>query len=149
MKNEVNEIKISYCEKLGTIDSEPLTAPYKVAELLYQNWDKDTIGLHETFKVLLFNQANKVKGVYQASTGGLTGTLVDLRLLFAVVLKSLSTSIVIAHNHPSGTSRASDADIKLTRRVKKAAELFDITVLDHVIILPNGGYFSFSENGLM
>ena len=115
MKNEVNEIKISYCEKLGIIDSEPLNAPHKVAELLYQNWDKGTIGLHETFKVLLFNQGNRVKGVYQASTGGLTGTLVDLRLLFAVVLKSVSTSIVVAHNHPSGTNRPSDADKKLTR----------------------------------
>ncbi len=149
MKNEVNEIKISYCEKLGIIESEPLNAPHMVAELLYQNWDKDTIGLHETFKVLLFNQGNRVKGVYQASTGGLTGTLVDLRLLFAVVLKSVSTAIVIAHNHPSGTNRASDADKKLTRRIKKAAELFDITVLDHLIILPNGGYFSFSENGIL
>ncbi len=149
MRNEVNEIKISYCEKLGIIDSEPLTAPSDVAELLYQNWDKDTIGLHETFKVLLFNQGNKVKGVYQASTGGLTGTLVDMRLLFAVVLKSVSTSIIISHNHPSGTNRASDADKKLTHRIQKAAELFDITVLDHLIILPNGNYFSFSEHGIL
>ncbi|MCG2459484.1 JAB domain-containing protein [Flavobacteriaceae bacterium F89] len=149
MRHEVNEIKISYCEKLGIIDSEPLNAPHKVAELLYQNWDKCTIGLHETFKVLLFNQGNRVKGVYQASTGGLTGTLVDLRLLFAVVLKSVSTSIVVAHNHPSGTNRPSDADKKLTHRIQKAAELFDIIVLDHIIILPNGNYFSFSENGIL
>ena len=149
MKNEVNEIKISYSEKVGTLESEPLNAPYKIAELLYQNWDKGTIGLQETFKVLLLNQGNKVKGIYQASTGGLTGTLVDLRLLFAVVLKSVSTSIVITHNHPSGTNRASEADKKLTRKIKKAAELFDITVLDHIIILPNGNYFSFSENGLL
>lgn len=149
MRNEVNEIKISYCEKLGIIDSEPLNAPYKIAELLYQNWDKDTIGLQETFKVLLLNQGNKVKGIYQASTGGLTGTLVDIRLLFAVVLKSVSTSIIITHNHPSGTKRASEADEKLTRKIKKAAELFDIKVLDHIIILPNGDYFSFSENGMI
>ena len=149
MKNEVNEIKVSYCEKLGIIDSQPLTAPREVAELLYQNWDKGTIGLHETFKVLLFNQGNRVKGVYQASSGGLTGTLVDLRLLFAVVLKSVSPSIILAHNHPSGSNRASDADKKLTQRIKKAAELFDITVLDHLIILPNGNYFSFSENGIL
>jgi DNA repair protein RadC len=149
MKNEVNEIKISYREKVGTIESEALNSPYKIAELLYQNWDIGTIGLQETFKVLLLNQGNKVKGIYQASTGGLTGTLVDLRLLFAVVLKSVSTSIVITHNHPSGTNKASEADIKLTHKIKKAAELFDITVLDHIIILPNGNYFSFSENGLL
>ena len=72
MKDKVNEIKISYCEKLGVIDSEPLTDSEKTARLLYQNWDKGTIGLHETFKVLLLNNANKVKGTYQVSTGGIT-----------------------------------------------------------------------------
>lgn len=149
MRNEVNEIKISYCEKLGIIDSEPVNRSDKVAELLYRTWDKDTIGLHETFKVLLFNNANKVKGVYQASTGGLTGTLMDIRILFAVILKSLSVAIVLAHNHPSGTKQASPADLKLTRKVKKAAEMFDITVLDHIIILPNGDYFSFGDNGIL
>lgn len=97
MKDEVNEIKVSYCEKLGVIDSEPITDSGKVARLLFENWDRNTIGLKETFKVLLLNNANKVKGTYQASTGGITGTVVDLRLLFAVVLKTVSTSIILAH----------------------------------------------------
>jgi len=97
MNNEVNEIRISYCEKLGVIDSEPVTGSAHVAKLLYENWDKSTIGLQETFKILLLNNANKVKGTYQASTGGITGTLVDLRLLFAVVLKTASTAIILAH----------------------------------------------------
>lgn len=97
MKNEVNEIKVSYCEKLGIIDSEPVTDSDQVAKLLYQNWDRNTIGLQETFKVLLLNNANRVKGTYQVSTGGITGTLVDLRLLFAVVLKTVSTAIILAH----------------------------------------------------
>ena len=120
-----------------------------VAKLLFENWDKQTIGLHETFKVLLLNNANKVKGTYQASTGGLTGTLVDLRILFAVVLKTLSVGIIIAHNHPSGTKKASEADINLTAKIKKAAELLDIRVLDHLIILPTGDYFSFADNGML
>ena len=96
MKNKVNEIQISYCEKLGVLNSEPANSSDKVAKLLYQTWDKNTIGLHETFKVLLLNNANKVKGVFQSSTGGLTGTLVDLRILFAVVLKTLSPAIIIS-----------------------------------------------------
>ena len=149
MKNKVNEIRISYCEKLGILDSEPVNSSEKVAELLYRTWDKDTIGLHETFKVLLLNNANKVKGTYQASTGGLTGTLVDVRLLFAVVLKTLSTGVILAHNHPSGVPKASGADIKLTAKIKKAAALFDVTVLDHIIILPDGNYYSFSDNGIL
>ena len=149
MKDEVNEIKVSYCEKLGVIDSEPITDSEKVARLLFENWDRNTIGLTETFKVLLLNNANKVKGTYQASTGGITGTVVDIRLLFAVVLKTVSTSIILAHNHPSGTSKPSGADKALTEKIKKAADLFDIRVLDHLIILPDGNYFSFSDNGIL
>ena len=149
MKNEVNEIRISYCEKLGVIDSEPVNDSEHVAKLLYENWDKNTIGLQETFKVLLLNNANKVKGTYQASTGGITGTLVDLRLLFAVVLKTVSTSIILAHNHPSGTLRPSKADLDLTKKIQKAADLIDIKIMDHLIIVPTGKYYSFSDNGML
>jgi len=149
MKDKVNEIKVSYCERLGVIDSAPLTNSGQVAQLLYQNWDKDTIGLQETFKVLLLNNANKVKGTYQASTGGLTGTLVDIRLLFAVALKTVSANLILAHNHPSGNQKPSNADEKLTKKIQRAAELFDIKVLDHLIILPNGKYFSFADNGMI
>ncbi|MBD1263121.1 JAB domain-containing protein [Maribacter polysiphoniae] len=149
MKNKVNEIRISYCEKIGVINSPSMNNSEHVAKLLFENWDKQTIGLHETFKVLLLNNANKVKGTYQASTGGLTGTLVDLRILFAVVLKTLSVGIIIAHNHPSGKKKASEADINLTAKIKKAAELLDIRVLDHLIILPTGDYFSFADNGML
>ncbi|MFS4494700.1 JAB domain-containing protein [Maribacter sp. 2308TA10-17] len=149
MRNEVKEIKISYCERLGTIESESIQMSEPVAKLLYENWNKDTIGLHETFKVLLLNNANKVKGVYQASSGGLTGTLVDIRILFAVILKSLSTTIILAHNHPAGTLSPSEADIQITKRIQKAAALFDIRVLDHLIISPTGDYFSFMDNNII
>lgn len=149
MRDKVNEIKVSYCEKLGIIDSEPVTDSEHVAKLLHENWNRNTIGLQETFKVLLLNNANKVKGTYQASTGGITGTVVDLRLLFAVVLKTVSPNIILAHNHPSGTLKPSAADKDLTEKIKNAADLFDIRVLDHLIIVPNGEYFSFSDNGLL
>lgn len=149
MKSEVNEIKISYCESLGTIESESIQTSQPVAKLLYENWNKDTIGLQETFKVLLLNNGNKVKGVYQVSSGGITGTLVDLRILYAVVLKSLSTTIILAHNHPAGTLAPSDADIQLTKKIKKAGELFDIRILDHLIISPTGDYFSFMDNNII
>ena len=149
MRNEVNEIKISYCESLGTIESDSIQMSPPVAKLLFDNWNKDTIGLHETFKVLLLNNANKVKGVYQASSGGLTGTLVDIRILFAVILKSLSTTIILAHNHPTGSLSPSEADIKITKKIQKAGKLFDIRVLDHLIISPTGDYFSFMDNNII
>ena len=98
---------------------------------------------------MLLNNSNKVKGIYHLSTGGLTGTLVDIRILFAVILKSLSVGIILAHNHPSGKLKASNADIQLTNKIKKAAVYFDVKVLDHLILIPNGQFYSFSDNGLI
>ena len=147
MRNKVNEIHIRYREKISVSKSPQMNSSENVAKLLYENWDKDTIGLHETFKVLLLNNSNKVKGIYPLSTGGITGTIVDIRLLFAIALKTLSVGIILTHNHPSGQLKASHADIDLTEKIKKAARLFDIRVLDHLIITPNGDYYSFADNG--
>lgn len=149
MKYQVNEIKISYCEKKEVFQSESLCRSDDVAKLLYENWDHQTIGLQECFKVLLLNNSNKPKGIYQVSTGTITGTMVDLRILFAVILKSLSTAIILAHNHPSGTLRPSSSDEDLTDKIKNAAKFFDVKLLDHIIIVPNGGYFSFADGGLL
>lgn len=149
MKAQVNEIKISYKGGLKSSMWHKIGNSEDAAELLYEDWDKDTIALQETFKVVLLNNSNKVKGVYQISQGGITGTLVDLRILFAVVLKTLSVAIIITHNHPSGKLEASKTDITITNKIRKAAELFDIRVLDHLIIVPNGDYYSFADNSLL
>jgi len=149
MEPKVNEIQISYREKLSTLKSLSLTNSKEVAELLFKNWDANTIGLHETFKILLLNRSNKVKGIYPLSHGGITGTLVDVRILFAIVLKTLSVGIILAHNHPSGNLKPSQPDKQLTQKIKRAAALFDIKVLDHLIIVPNGDYFSFADNGIL
>jgi len=98
---------------------------------------------------MLLNNANKVKGIYEVSTGGITETLVDLRIVFAVVLKSLTTSVILVHNHPSGNLKPSEADKRLTEKIKNAALLFDIKVLDHLIITPDGNYFSFADEGIL
>jgi DNA repair protein RadC len=149
MKAQVNEIKISYKGGLKSSMWHKISNSQDAAELLYQDWDKDTIALQETFKVVLLNNSNKVKGVYQISQGGITGTLVDLRILFAVVLKTLSVAIIITHNHPSGKLEASKTDITITNKIRKAAELFDIRILDHLIIVPNGDYYSFADNSML
>jgi DNA repair protein RadC len=149
MKNKVNDIKISYKEKVMTSKSIAIKSSTDAGKLLFDNWDKNTIGLQEAFKVLLLNNSNKVKGIYHLSTGGITGTLVDIRILFAVILKSLSVGIILAHNHPSGKLQPSEADKQLTQKIKQAAVLFDVKVLDHLIIIPNGEFYSFSDNGLI
>jgi DNA repair protein RadC len=149
MEIKVNEIAISYSGNLKTNQLPKITSSQNAAELLYGQWHKNNIELHETFKIMLLNNANKVKGIYEVSTGGITGTLVDLRIIFAVVLKSLTTAVILAHNHPSGTLRPSEPDKRLTQKIKKAGELFDIKVLDHLILTPDGNYFSFADEGML
>ncbi|MEE9361630.1 MAG: JAB domain-containing protein [Cellulophaga sp.] len=149
MKSKVNEIQISYKEKASTLKSPKINSSLDTAKLFFEHWDKNTIGLQESFKVLLLNNSNKVKGIYELSTGGITGTLVDFRILFAVILKSLAVGVIISHNHPSYKLEPSEADKELTQKIQKAAQLFDINVLDHLIIAPDGNYYSFADNGLL
>ncbi len=149
MKSKVNEIQISYKEGIRLSDAPKINNSEDAAKVLFEHWNKDTIALQESFKVLLLNNSNKVKGIYELSQGGITATLVDVRILFATILKSLSVAIILAHNHPSGNLMASEADKNLTRKIKNAGKLFDISILDHVIIAPDGDFYSFADNGLL
>ena len=149
MKVQVNEIRISYKGGLKSNLWQKIGNSQDAAELIFGDWDKDTIGIYETFKVVLLNNSNKVKGLFQLSQGGITGTLVDLRILFAVVLKSLSVAIILSHNHPSGKLRPSENDKRITSKIRDASNLFDIKLLDHLILTPDGDYFSFADNGMI
>ena len=108
-----------------------------------------TISLQEKFVVGYLNAANRLIGVYEMSRGGITNTIVDLRLLLAVALKTASTGVALAHNHPSGNLKPSNSDREITERVKEACKLFDIKLLDHLILSPNDSYFSFADEGLL
>lgn len=110
------------------------------------NQSDSKVSLKEYFFVVLLNNANRVVGFYKLSEGGICGTVADIRLTFATALKSLATGIILIHNHPSGNLKPSEADKVLTQRFKKAGELLDVHVLDH-IILTNEDYFSFSDEG--
>jgi DNA repair protein RadC len=149
MKSKVNEISIKYQGNFKMNQAPKITSSNSAVELLFESWDKDRIGLQECFKVMLLNNSNKVKGIFEVSTGGITGTLVDVRILFAVILKSLTTSIILAHNHPSGNLKPSEADKQLTNKIKNAGEFLDIKLLDHIIIIPDGEYFSFADEGIL
>ncbi|MAU17054.1 MAG: DNA repair protein [Muricauda sp.] len=145
----INEIEVSYHHDIPAPFWKKIDTSEDAAKILFDHWDKDTIGLHESFKVLLLNNSNKVKGIYEISKGGITGTLVDIRILFAVILKTLSVSVILAHNHPSGNLVAGPADRAVTKKIQKAAKLFDVKVLDHVILAPDGEYYSFSDSGIL
>ncbi|WP_299129552.1 DNA repair protein RadC [uncultured Winogradskyella sp.] len=103
---------------------------------------------HEEFWVLYLNNSNKVIQKNQLSKGGITGTLVDVRLVLKSALEVGATALVLCHNHPSGTLKASKADIAITNKLKTAAKSLDINVLDHLIITEKA-YFSFADENLM
>ncbi len=103
---------------------------------------------HEEFWILYLNNSNKILDKSQQSKGGLTGTLVDVRLVLKKALELNATGIILCHNHPSGKLKPSNSDKILTNKLKTAAETMDIKVLDHVIITEND-YFSFADENLL
>ncbi len=102
---------------------------------------------HEEFWVLYLNNSNKVLSKSQQGKGGITGTVVDVRLVFKTALEIGATALILCHNHPSGTLIPSDADKLITRKLKAAGQNMDIQVLDHVIITENG-FYSFNDEGI-
>ncbi len=102
---------------------------------------------HEEFWILYLNNSNKVIYKAQLSKGGITGTVVDIRLVFKMALEHNATSIILTHNHPSGKLLASDADIQITKKLKLAGQQLDITILDHIIITETG-FYSFQDEGI-
>lgn len=103
---------------------------------------------HEEFWIMLLNRGNKIIDSFMISQGGISGTVIDVRIILKPAIEKLASSIILCHNHPSGTMQASDADIKITKKIKKAAELLDIAVLDHLIIGQNK-YLSFADEGIL
>lgn len=145
MKNIISEIKLKYNPTVLKQKRIKITNCQSSYKVLLDTWDMDTIELYEEFKVLLLNRANEVLGIHTLSRGGISGTVVDLKLLFAVVLKSASSCIILAHNHPSGNLKASVADMNLHIKIMKVAAYLDVHVLDNIIITKDG-FYSFVDD---
>ncbi|HMM01609.1 MAG: RadC family protein [Dysgonomonas sp.] len=103
---------------------------------------------HEEVWVLLLNRANKVLKKIQVSKGGVTGTVVDIRMIMKEAIDSLASAMVLCHNHPSGNSNPSDDDDNITRRLKEAGQIMDIRLLDHIIVCDHS-YYSYMDRGRM
>ena len=142
--NLIKEIKLSYSS--NGIENVKITDSKNAYKILLDNWDMETIQLQEEFKVLLLNRANIVLGIYNLSKGGVSGTIVDVKLLLASAIKANASSIIVAHNHPSGNLNPSESDKRLTRKIKEGAKFLDIALLDHIIVTKES-YYSFSADG--
>lgn len=103
---------------------------------------------HEEFYALLLNRGNRLVKEYQVSKGGISGTVVDIRMILKEALFVGAACMVLVHNHPSGNKQPSQADITLTKKIQEAAKFMDISVLDHVIIADQS-YYSFADDGII
>lgn len=149
MKSHViAEINLNYKPNRLKLKSDTkITNSQKAYEVLLESWDKGTLEYQESFRILLLNNSNEVLGIYTLSKGGITFTAVDLRILFAVILKSAATSFICCHNHPSGKLKPSNPDIELHKKIKSIASFHELGYLDSVIITPLG-YYSFQDEGV-
>lgn len=126
----VAEVELVYKTTIKPSERPKINSVKDCYELLKELWNENTIEMQEEFKVLLLNRGNRVIGVYEASAGGITGTVADPRLILAAAIKSLAVSIILSHNHPSGNLKPSLADEELTQKIKVAAGYHDIKVID-------------------
>ena len=131
---KVSEVELVYKTRVKASERPLIKSSADTYKLLLEIWDENKIEMQEEFKVLFLNRGNRVIGLYDASTGGICGTVADPRLILAAALKSLAVSLILAHNHPSGNLKPSRADEELTRKINEAAKFHDITVLDLSLI---------------
>ena len=141
---KVSEIKVSYSNRNPV--QVKVTTSKIIYDLIIKQWDLDIIEYQEEVKIILLNRSNIVLGIYEMSKGGITGSVVDIRIILGVALKCGASSIIMVHNHPSGKLVPSESDKSITNRLKQACELIDINLLDHLIISLDG-YYSFSDSG--
>lgn len=111
-------------------------------------WNENKIDFIEQFKMLLLNRAGRVLGIVEVLSGGVSGTFVDVKVVFTAALKSNASSIILAHNHPSGNLKPSQNDLALTQKIANAGKILDIAVNDHLIITSEG-FYSFGAEGLI
>ncbi len=145
---QVSEIELVYKVKIKPSQRPKIKRAQDAYEILSQSWNMDRINLVEEFKLLLLNRGNRVLGLVNISSGGITTTVVDLRLIFVAALKAGSINIIAVHSHPSGNLTPSEGDILITERIKQAGKIIDITLCDHIIITSEG-YYSFAEEGML
>jgi DNA repair protein RadC len=145
---QVAEIQLLYKSNVKPSLRPKITSSRDAHQILKEYWNESSIDLFEEFKVLFTNRANKVLGILEVSSGGISGTVADPKLIFAGALKASASGMILAHNHPSGNLQPSQADIELTKKIKEGGRFLEIQVLDHIIITSES-YYSFADEGLL
>ena len=142
-KSTISEYSLKYTK--SEIQKTKVTTSESASNVIRQFYFDD-INIYESFFILLLNRANNTTGFAKISQGGTAGTVVDIKIIAKYAVESLSSAVIICHNHPSGNKQPSDADLNITRRIKDALLLLDIKLIDHIIITEND-FYSFADNG--
>lgn len=145
LKMGLPEFQISLKYKGKKSEIETVKDHNDAARICRACYDNSKIDWVEEMIVIALNQVNKVLGFYKISSGGITGTVADPRVIFQFALLSNATGLILSHNHPSGTLRPSNIDDQLTEKIVQAAKYFDIKIIDHIIITDESHY-SYNEN---
>lgn len=142
---KIPQIRLSYVADVTT-DVKKASTSYACADLLRASFDEGEMDYREWFKVMYLNRAMKPLGIQTVSMGGTSSTPIDAKVIFSGALLSNAQSIVLCHNHPSGTLRPSLEDDNITKKLVEGAKLLDLRITDHIIIT-SSGYFSYSDEG--
>mgnify|MGYP000122271654 CR=1 FL=1 len=145
---QVAEVTLVYRTKIKASERPQIKSSQDAYKVLSANWS-DLVEFQEEFNLLFLNRANRVFGIFNVSKGSTNGTIVDAKIVFVAALKANASGIILAHNHPSGNLQPSQQDIELTKKLKQCGELLDIQILDHLIITPEDGYFSFADENMI
>ncbi|HEV3413399.1 MAG TPA: JAB domain-containing protein [Puia sp.] len=143
-KAGIPEIVLSYRNKTPVSQRIKVDSTLMAVSVFWKTWNKRTFDLFEEFKVMLLNNTLDLLGILPVAKGGIKAALVDPRLIYAAALKASATSIIMAHNHPSGQARPSAEDIVLTDKIRKGASTLEINLLDH-LILTRDSFYSFGQ----
>ena len=142
-KSKISEYSLKYTK--SKIQKTKVTTSESASNVIRQFYFDD-INIYESFFILLLNKANNTTGFAKISQGGTAGTCVDIKIIAKYAVESLSSAVIICHNHPSGNITPSEADINITKKIKDVLLLLDIKLIDHIIITEND-FYSFSDNG--
>jgi DNA repair protein RadC len=145
----IDEVRLVYRTKVKASERLQVKCSKDAFDIFMENWDLDSIEHIEEFKLMLMTRSNKVLGIASISKGGISGTVTDVRIILQLAIKANASGIIVCHNHPSGNLQPSESDIAITRKIKESGNVMDIQLLDLLIAIPEGTYYSMADEGII
>jgi len=142
-------IKTVYLDKVPVKDRIKISSSRDAYKAFMEHWDQDTIGMAESGYIMLLNSHLRVLGIEKIADGGANSCLFDKVRILRTVLSTSAVSFILAHNHPSGNTKPSKADLVVTKELQKVAKLIGLQLFDHIIVTPNDGYLSMADENIM